>query len=103
MPPDKKNITIHHLLTRTAGFVHDASSGIVTSRPQAVDFILASKLRFIPGENFAYSNSGYQLLAAIIEIASGSSYEQYLHQTSGNQQECCKQVTIFLNGIKIIL
>jgi CubicO group peptidase (beta-lactamase class C family) len=37
-------------------------------------------LEFAPGEKFAYSNSGYFLLGAIIERVSGMSYEDFLKQ-----------------------
>ncbi len=37
-------------------------------------------LTFEPGEKYAYNNSGYFLLGAIIEKASGKSYESYLHE-----------------------
>ena len=35
---------------------------------------------FAPGERFAYCNSGYILLGAIIEKASGQTYEQFIQQ-----------------------
>src|SRR5262249_23190544 len=34
-----------------------------------------------PGSRFKYSNVGYSLLAAIVEIASGGPYEKYLRRT----------------------
>jgi hypothetical protein len=37
-------------------------------------------LEFVPGEQFAYSNSGYILLGYIVEKASGQSYEQFMQQ-----------------------
>lgn len=36
------------------------------------------KLDFSPGTNYEYSNTGYLLLASIIEQLSGKSYEEYL-------------------------
>ena len=37
-------------------------------------------LEFVPGERFAYNNSGYLLLGAIIERVSGQSYEAFLRE-----------------------
>jgi len=38
-------------------------------------------LEFAPGERFAYSNSGYILLSAIIEKVSGQTYEQFVRDS----------------------
>jgi CubicO group peptidase (beta-lactamase class C family) len=43
--------------------------------------VLNANLQSKPDEKFSYSNAGYSLLGAIIEIASGMSYESYLRQT----------------------
>lgn len=37
-------------------------------------------LSFAPGEDFAYSNTGYELLAMIIERVSGKKFEQYMQE-----------------------
>jgi CubicO group peptidase (beta-lactamase class C family) len=42
--------------------------------------IFASKLRGEIGKEHFYANSGYSLLAAIVEIASGQPYESYLNE-----------------------
>ena len=39
-----------------------------------------SKLKYQPGEKFAYSNLNYLPLGKIIEKASGMSYRDYIHQ-----------------------
>lgn len=38
------------------------------------------ELQSKPGDEFSYSNDGYNLLAAIIEISSGKSYEEYVQE-----------------------
>ena len=46
------------------------------------DFIkraMATKLLFAPGTSYEYTNVGYSLLGAIIEIVTGGPYERYLH------------------------
>jgi CubicO group peptidase (beta-lactamase class C family) len=79
VPPDKQAITIHQLLTHTAGFDQSVDAALeARTRNQAVAATLAAPLKSTPGEQYSYSNAGYSLLAAIVEIASGQSYEQFL-------------------------
>lgn len=80
VPPDKRGITIHHLLTHTAGLATDHGLGDATaaSRDEVVRAILATPLRHAPGARYAYSNAGYVLLAAIVELASGRSFPEFL-------------------------
>ena len=81
VPEDKRGITLHHLLTHTAGLESDfAGDYDPVSRDEYVKRILASKLRSKPGEVYFYANSGYSLLGAIVEIASGMPYEKYLRE-----------------------
>jgi CubicO group peptidase (beta-lactamase class C family) len=78
VPEDKGKITIHHLLTHTAG-VPDNFGGDydVAPRDETVQKILAAPLESMAGEQYAYSNAGYSLLAAIVEQVSGISWEQF--------------------------
>jgi CubicO group peptidase (beta-lactamase class C family) len=48
------------------------------TRQQLVDAALRFNLLFKPGERRSYSNTGYALLAAIIEQVSGRSYDEYV-------------------------
>jgi CubicO group peptidase (beta-lactamase class C family) len=54
------------------------------AHPETVKSMIArfkdKPLDFAPGEKFSYSNSGYFLLGALIEKASGMSYEAFLKQ-----------------------
>jgi CubicO group peptidase (beta-lactamase class C family) len=81
IPRDKKKITIHHLLTHTAGlrdgFGDDFSP---MTRDKIVDRAMSGRLKFEVGERYYYSNAGYSLLGAIVEIVSGQSYETYLRE-----------------------
>ncbi len=80
-PEDKRAITIHQLLTHTAGLESDfAKDYDAVGRDEYMKRILASKLRSAPGAEHFYANSGYSLLGAIVEIASKQPYEVYLHK-----------------------
>lgn len=79
VPADKATITIHQLLTHTAGLSRGQDGKKNSNnRDEVVAKILQALLVAKNGEKFIYSNSGYQLLAAIIEKASGKTFPQYL-------------------------
>ena len=84
-PGPAKDVTIHQLLTHTAG-VPNYDLGLLLRKAETftVEQLIATfhdkPLDFPPGTQFAYSNSGYALLGAIIERASGKSYATYLEE-----------------------
>lgn len=79
VPDDKKKITLHHLLTHTSGLVQDVGGDYeIAARDETVKKILAQPLEFEPGTEFRYTNLGYTLLAAVIELVSGEPYEKFL-------------------------
>jgi CubicO group peptidase (beta-lactamase class C family) len=79
-PADKRAITLHQLLTHTAGFRSDFSPGDYepTSREEYVRRMFAAPLRNPVGSTHFYSNAGYSMLAAIVERVTGSDYETAL-------------------------
>lgn len=80
VPEDKRDITLHHLLTHTSGVVGGVGGDYEKAlRDETVRKVLDEPLQFKPGEEFSYSNAGYSLLAAIIEKVSGQPYEEFLH------------------------
>ncbi len=83
VPDDKAEITIEQILEHTAGFheYHDTRGDFEEmDREKALKTILNQKLRFEPGDHMEYSNSGYGLLAVIIELVSGQSYPSFLKE-----------------------
>lgn len=80
-------MTVKNLLTHTAGvpnytsFPDFAKVAVLPTTNAAMIAQLRDKpLEFAPGEKFAYSNSGYYLLGAIIERASGKPYAEFLQE-----------------------
>jgi CubicO group peptidase (beta-lactamase class C family) len=76
--PKADSITIEQLLTHTSG-IHDFESDNVMMT-SATEATLIARFRdkpfdFPPGKGWRYSNSGYSLLAFIIQKASGMTYE----------------------------
>jgi CubicO group peptidase (beta-lactamase class C family) len=80
-------ITVKHLLTHTSGIKS------YTSMPEwpplwrkdftvqeLIDFFKYQPMESAPGKRWAYNNSGYILLGAIMEKASGQTYEQFIQQ-----------------------
>jgi CubicO group peptidase (beta-lactamase class C family) len=82
VPPDKRGITLHHLLTHSSGLESDFGDGDFEPvwRDEIIKRTMAAKLRSEPGKRYHYSNAGYSLLAAIVEMASGKGYEQFLNE-----------------------
>ncbi|WP_242082871.1 serine hydrolase domain-containing protein [Aestuariivivens sediminis] len=81
-PIDKRDITIHQLLThtsgissRTGGFRYDKAS-----KEQFLKEFFESKLQSKPGTNYKYANANYIMLTAIIESGSGQTYNSFLNE-----------------------
>ena len=84
-PDSWRDITIHHLLTHTAGLPHwhDVPEVSLTEPMGAEDEIGAfveHGLRSAPGTEWYYSSPGYFLLAQIVQEASGAAYRDYLEE-----------------------
>lgn len=79
VPADKAPITVAQLMAHTAGLsdTHGPDDEQI-DRDEALRRIFAEPLLFEPDEDESYSNSGYTLLAAVIEEASGQGYDDYL-------------------------
>jgi CubicO group peptidase (beta-lactamase class C family) len=80
-------ITVRDLLTHTSGMPGGAPPGLsdlYTRRSrtlaEAVMAFSQRPLEFEPGSKWAYCNAGIDTLGRIIEVASGKSYEEFLHE-----------------------
>ncbi|MEL6833983.1 MAG: serine hydrolase domain-containing protein [Bacteroidota bacterium] len=94
-----RNVTVHHLLSHTSGIPsllqfghgldHVFPEEDAISLPQLVAYFRDLKLLNRPGKKYSYNNSGYVLLAAIIESVSGKPYgafmEEHIFQPYGLQ------------------
>ena len=74
LPPPKNLATIHHLALHQAGLVVRDAPLAGDSREIFLQGIRTTPAESKPGEKYRYTNAGYGVLAAIIEIVSGRSY-----------------------------
>lgn len=75
-------ITIHELLTHSSGVANhfkltDTTKPITI--PSFIKLMGQQNLTFSPGSQYMYSDTGYMILASIIEEVSGESYMKYIH------------------------
>jgi len=83
--PNGDAITLHHLLTHSAGIPNYTAKPEFLERaslpwtPEEIAALFKDEpLEFEPGERYSYSNSGYYLLGQIVEEVTGKSFEAYL-------------------------
>jgi CubicO group peptidase (beta-lactamase class C family) len=79
-PADKASATVHHLATHKAGLVVRGADVTSRSRDRFVANVKRAMRESAPGAEYRYTNAGYSLLAAVIESASGQSYESYVRE-----------------------
>jgi len=85
LPPMAAAITLRHLLSHTSGLVdyEDLMDPADTRQVHDADVLklleAVNRTYFVPGTDYRYSNSGYALLALIVERASGQRYADFLH------------------------
>ncbi|QNF33790.1 beta-lactamase family protein [Adhaeribacter swui] len=79
-------VTLQHLLTHTAGLpdymdmLKNWSAAKAASNKEVINFLAESRpvAYFKPGEQWKYSNTGYVLLASILEQVTGQTFSDYL-------------------------
>ncbi|HXI13892.1 MAG TPA: serine hydrolase domain-containing protein [Thermoanaerobaculia bacterium] len=86
LPEALSPVTLRHLLSHTSGII-DYEDLIPEARVEQIHDadvlrLLESehRLNFRPGSSYRYSNSGYALLALIVEKASGRSFATFLRE-----------------------
>jgi D-alanyl-D-alanine carboxypeptidase len=87
--PNGDKITVRQLLDHTSGVKSYTSIPGVMEGPiqkdvstaQLIDSFKHEKPDFAPGEGWLYNNSGYVLVGAVIEAASGQPWYEYLEAT----------------------
>lgn len=104
-PTGDQTVTLEHLLTHTSGVPSYTEMPEWVPRwredmslETLIGLFRGKPLEFVPGQRWSYSNSGYVLLGAVIEKASGKSYEELVeteifaplgmtHTRYGHQEE----------------
>jgi CubicO group peptidase (beta-lactamase class C family) len=82
-PPQWRQVTLHHLLSHTAGIPHWLEApGLNPAEPmrlsERLEIIQATPLRTEPGAQWHYSSPGFLLAGFIVERASGQPYPEFL-------------------------
>ena len=90
MPVYERPITLRALLHHTSGlrelsqlfaFAGWRYPDDLVTRRDALDMLTRQReLNFTPGDRFSYSNSGYVLLAIVVERASGRTFRQFVEE-----------------------
>ena len=81
-PIDKRDITIHQLLTHTSG-VSNRTGGFrydEASKEQFLKEFFESELHSKPGKKYQYANANYIMLTVILELVSGQTYSSFLKE-----------------------
>jgi CubicO group peptidase (beta-lactamase class C family) len=84
--PDRGlGITLRHLLTHTSGIRHYKEGEMdlkdhFDSVEEALEIFKNDPLLFSPGTKYSYSSYAYNLLGAVVESASGLTFEAYLKE-----------------------
>ena len=77
-------ITIHQLLTHTSGLpdrFYTIGYGEGMTNKDILEHLIEHRLlNNLPGRRYKYSNSGYNLLAMIVEKVSGKSFREFLNE-----------------------
>jgi CubicO group peptidase (beta-lactamase class C family) len=79
-PRRARSITVEQLLTHTSGIAATGVANGLGDREAAARAILAEPLEHTPGTTYHYEDEDYNLLAAIVEIASGVPFEAFVER-----------------------
>ena len=81
--PRASDITIRQLIDHTSGVAHTnrltwMDMRLTYTLEEIVDQLGREPLLFEPGSDRQYSNGGYALLAAVVEVASGQAFAEFI-------------------------
>lgn len=74
----KRDITVKHILTHTTGLHAKSNTAEIYRSPDFVRLALAAELVSDPGEAFFYNNKAVNLLAGIVQAASGQRMDRFI-------------------------
>jgi CubicO group peptidase (beta-lactamase class C family) len=75
---DHAPITLHHLLTHSAGLIMGAD--VATGSNYDAVSLAETEVGFAPGEHLWYSNVGYRVIGCLLETITGSGYPRLVRQ-----------------------
>lgn len=81
--PAWESMTVHHLLTHSAGFSCgyldiDAVNHVPVAGEDYLAYLLRTKLEYIPGTDSRYSDAAFYLLSRIFTVKCGEKMDDYL-------------------------
>lgn len=85
----RDSITIHQLLIHRSGLIKEGADLDYSTRAKFIETIKKGPADSIPGKKYRYSNAGYSMLAAVVEMVSKQPFEDYLLK---NIFEPCKMM-----------
>ena len=106
-PENKRGATIEQLASHTSGLIVEGSTLAGDTRDAFIRDVKQTRRESAPGTAYRYTNAGFSLLAAIIEVVSGTTYESYLRehvfapagmQTAVFRDEVPERDTLFARG-----
>lgn len=77
----KRSVTIRHLLNHTSGLQSEPTPDEVYDSPDFVQLAIAAELSDEPGTVFSYNNKAVNLLAGVVQKASGSRLDAYTRES----------------------
>lgn len=82
-PPAWDTITLHQLLTHQSGIpdhINDTGVTNTWTNEEVLAWAIEEPLEFTPGERMEYSNTGYVLVAMMVERVSGQPFEAFVQE-----------------------
>ncbi len=107
LPAVAEDVTVRHLIQHQSGLqdyesiIPDGFEGQVRDADVLTFISNTDSLYFTPGTDYRYSNTGYALLALIVEARSGLSFPDFLRQRIFEPLDMSASVA-FVNGLNTV-